>query len=69
MIMMPYGWPWSIDYSSQARQTSGTPQGHRGLVARAGGTDHVRPPAARVRDQLTQRMPHASAHKMFAIYD
>ena len=27
------------------------------------------PPLPGVRDQLTQRMPHASAHKMFAIYD
>jgi monoamine oxidase len=27
------------------------------------------PPLPGVRDQLTQRMPHASAHKMFALYD
>ncbi len=27
------------------------------------------PPLSGVRDQLTQRMPNASAHKMFAIYD
>lgn len=27
------------------------------------------PPLPGTRDQLTQRMPHASAHKMFAIYD
>ena len=27
------------------------------------------PPLPGVRDQLTQRMPHASAHQMFAIYD
>jgi monoamine oxidase len=47
-------------------------RGRRAIVALAptlAGRIMYDPPLPGVRDQLTQRMPQASAHKMFALYD
>ncbi|HJR89110.1 MAG TPA: FAD-dependent oxidoreductase [Aeromicrobium sp.] len=74
----------SIEYSDAPPQAGGTPsvtvtcrgglvaRGRRVIVALAptlAGRIMYDPPLSGQRDQLTQRMPQASAHKMFAIYD
>jgi len=70
----------SIEYSTHSESGSVTvrcrggveARGRRAIVALAptlAGRIMYDPPLPGVRDQLTQRMPQASAHKMFALYD
>ena len=66
----------SIEYSAESVTVTCrggvVARGHRVIVALAptlAGRIMYDPPLTGQRDQLTQRMPQASAHKMFAIYD
>jgi monoamine oxidase len=70
----------SIEYSTHSESGSVTVRCRGGVEARGrrphgalapplGRRIMYDPPLPGVRDQLTQRMPQASAHKMFALYD
>jgi len=63
---------WSDDSVTISCRGGVVARGHQVIVALApalAGRIMYDPPLPGVRDQLTQRMPQASAHKMFAIYD